>query len=140
MRRLCSFLLALGCLVVFIPASIAAADETAQDAALARGIARALSSHGFTGPGTGVAVADVATGEVIYRHNGWRRLLPASTEKLFTTVGALSTLRPTFRFDTRVVGTGSQAGATWPRRTSTSFRAMGPSATRASGRTARRPS
>jgi D-alanyl-D-alanine carboxypeptidase/D-alanyl-D-alanine-endopeptidase (penicillin-binding protein 4) len=113
MRRLRLLLLALGCLVVLVPASSAVAGETAQDAALARGISRALSAHGFTGPGTGVAVADVATGEVIYRHNGWRRLLPASTEKLFTTVGALSTLRPTFRFDTRVVGAGTQAGTTW---------------------------
>jgi D-alanyl-D-alanine carboxypeptidase/D-alanyl-D-alanine-endopeptidase (penicillin-binding protein 4) len=113
MRRLRSFVLTLGCLVVLAPASSAVANETAPDAALSRGIARALSAHGFTGPGTGVAVADVATGEVIYRHNGWRRLLPASTEKLFTTVGALSTLRPTFRFDTRVVGAGTQAGTTW---------------------------
>ena len=113
MRRLRSLLLALVCLVVVVPASSARADETAQDAALARGISRALSSHGFTGPGTGVAVADIATGQVIYRHNGWRRLLPASTEKLFTTVGALSTLRPTFRFDTRVVGAGTQVGSTW---------------------------
>jgi serine-type D-Ala-D-Ala carboxypeptidase/endopeptidase (penicillin-binding protein 4) len=113
MRRMRSFLLALGCLVALAPASNAAAHETAQDAALARGIARALSAHGFTGPGTGVAVADVATGEVIYRHNGWRRLVPASTEKLYTTVAALSTLRPNFRFDTKVVGAGTQAGATW---------------------------
>ena len=84
-----------------------------QDAALARGIAKALSSHGLAGPGTGVAVADLATGEIIYRRNGWRPLLPASTEKLFTTVAALSTLRPTFRFATTVVGAGTQEGSTW---------------------------
>src|SRR4029077_5365919 len=113
MRRLRSFLLAFACLVVLVPVSSAGADGTTQDAALARGISRALSSHGFTGTGTGVAVADLATGEIIYRHNGWRRLLPASTEKRCTTWGALGTLRPTFRFDTRVVGAGTQQGTTW---------------------------
>jgi D-alanyl-D-alanine carboxypeptidase/D-alanyl-D-alanine-endopeptidase (penicillin-binding protein 4) len=108
-----SILLALGCLAVLMPVSSAAARTTTHDAALARGIARALAAHGFAGPGTGVAVADVASGEVIYRRNGWRKLLPASTEKLYTTVGALSALRPTFRFTTTVVGAGTRAGATW---------------------------
>ena len=74
---------------------------------------KALAAHGFSGQGTGVAVADLATGEVIYQRNGARPLLPASTEKLFTTVGALSTLRPDFRFATTVVGVGARAGATW---------------------------
>jgi D-alanyl-D-alanine carboxypeptidase/D-alanyl-D-alanine-endopeptidase (penicillin-binding protein 4) len=84
-----------------------------QDAGLARGISKALGSHGLSGTGTGVAIADLATGEIIYRRNGWRPLLPASTEKLYTTVGALSTLRPDFRFTTTVAGAGAQAGATW---------------------------
>jgi D-alanyl-D-alanine carboxypeptidase/D-alanyl-D-alanine-endopeptidase (penicillin-binding protein 4) len=114
MRRLCFFfVLALGLLAVTVPASIATTRQTAQDAALARGIARALITHGFGGLGTGVAVADVATGEVIYQRNGTRPLLPASTEKLFTTVGALTTLRPDFRFATTVVGVGTRVGAAW---------------------------
>ena len=113
MRRLRTLVLALGLLAVGVPVSSAAAHQTAQDAALARGIAKALAAHGFSGQGTGVAVADLATGEVIYQRNGARPLLPASTEKLFTTVGALSTLRPDFRFATTVVGVGTRAGATW---------------------------
>jgi serine-type D-Ala-D-Ala carboxypeptidase/endopeptidase (penicillin-binding protein 4) len=113
MRRLRSILLALGLLAVVVPASGAAAQQRAQDAALARGIARALAAHGFAGRGTGVAVADVATGEVVYQRNGTRPLLPASTEKLFTTVGALSALRPDFRFATNVVGVGTRVGPTW---------------------------
>jgi D-alanyl-D-alanine carboxypeptidase/D-alanyl-D-alanine-endopeptidase (penicillin-binding protein 4) len=113
MRRLCSTLLVLGLLAIGVQASSASAQRTAQDAALARGIARALASHGFSGQGTGVAVADIATGEVIYQRNAARPLLPASTEKLFTTVGALSTLRPDFRFATTVVGVGTRAGPTW---------------------------
>jgi D-alanyl-D-alanine carboxypeptidase/D-alanyl-D-alanine-endopeptidase (penicillin-binding protein 4) len=112
-RRLRTLLLALGCLAAFVPVSTAAAQEGVQDAALARGIAKALASHGLGGRGTGVAVADVADGEIIYRRNGWRPLVPASTEKLFTTVGALSTLRPDFRFATTIVGAGSRHGAVW---------------------------
>ena len=112
MRRLRTLVLALGLLAIGAPVSSAAAHQTAQDAALARGIAKALAAHGFTGLGTGIAVADLATGDVIYQRNGARPLLPASTEKLFTTVGALSTLRPDFRFATTVVGVGARAGAT----------------------------
>ena len=113
MQRLRLLLLALGCLASLVSASTAGAQEGIQDAALARGISKALASHGLGGRGTGVAVADVASGEVIYRRNGWRPLVPASTEKLYTTVGALGALRPGFRFATTVVGAGARAGATW---------------------------
>jgi D-alanyl-D-alanine carboxypeptidase/D-alanyl-D-alanine-endopeptidase (penicillin-binding protein 4) len=108
------FQLALACLVVVAaPVSTSAARDGVQDAALARGISKALASHGLGGKGTGVAVADLATGEIIYRRNGWRQLVPASTEKLYTTVGALSALRPDFRFATTVVGAGTRVGPTW---------------------------
>jgi serine-type D-Ala-D-Ala carboxypeptidase/endopeptidase (penicillin-binding protein 4) len=113
MRRLRPTLLALVLLAILVPASSAGPHRTAQDTALARGIARALSSHGFGGLGTGVAVADLASGDVIYERNAGRPLLPASTEKLFTTVGALTTLHPDFRFATTVVGVGTRAGSTW---------------------------
>jgi D-alanyl-D-alanine carboxypeptidase/D-alanyl-D-alanine-endopeptidase (penicillin-binding protein 4) len=108
-----NLLLALCCLAAIVPVSTAAARDGVHDAALARGISKALSSHGFGGPGTGVAVADIASGEIIYRRNGGRALVPASTEKLYTTVGALTALRPDFRFATTVVGAGTRAGATW---------------------------
>ncbi len=113
MRILRSLTLALACLVFLLPAATASASDAVQDSVLARGISKALAAHGLSGPGTGVAVADVATGEVIYRRNGWRRMIPASTEKLYTTVGALSTLRPDFRFATKVVGVGARVGTTW---------------------------
>lgn len=106
-------LLALGLSALAGQVPTANAQNGAQDAALARGISRALTAHGLGGAGTGVAVADLATGQIIYRRNGWRPMLPASTEKLFTTVAALSTLHPTFRFATTVMGAGAQAGATW---------------------------
>jgi D-alanyl-D-alanine carboxypeptidase/D-alanyl-D-alanine-endopeptidase (penicillin-binding protein 4) len=113
MRRLCSILLALVLTAIAVPVSTASGQRPAQDAALARGIARALLKHGFGGQGTGVAVADIATGEIVYQRNGARPLVPASTEKLFTTVGALTALRPSFRFTTTVVGVGSRVGPTW---------------------------
>jgi serine-type D-Ala-D-Ala carboxypeptidase/endopeptidase (penicillin-binding protein 4) len=113
MRRSRPFLLVLCLLAALVPASTVAAQDGTQDAVLARGISRALASHGLSGMGTGVAVADLATGEIIYRRNGWRPLLPASTEKLYTSVAALSTLRPDFRFATTVAGAGTRAGATW---------------------------
>jgi len=106
-------LLALGPTALAGPVASAGAQNGAQDAAFARGISKALATHGLGGKGTGVAVADLATGQIIYRRNGWRAMLPASTEKLFTTVAAFTTLHPTFRFATTVVGAGAQAGATW---------------------------
>ena len=95
-------LLALGPTALAGPVASAGAQNGAQDAAFARGISKALATHGLGGKGTGVAVADLATGQIIYRRNGWRAMLPASTEKLFTTVAAFTTLHPTFRFATTV--------------------------------------
>jgi D-alanyl-D-alanine carboxypeptidase/D-alanyl-D-alanine-endopeptidase (penicillin-binding protein 4) len=113
MRSLRPLLLALCLLIVLASASAAAAQDGTQDAVLARGVSKALAKHGFSGRGAGVAVADLATGQIIYRRNGWQPMVPASTEKLYTTVGALSALRPDFRFATTVAGAGTRAGATW---------------------------
>jgi D-alanyl-D-alanine carboxypeptidase/D-alanyl-D-alanine-endopeptidase (penicillin-binding protein 4) len=113
MQRLRLLLCALGCLASLVTVSSAAAQNGIQDAALARGVSKALAAHGLAGQGTGVAIADLQTGQIIYRRNGWRKLLPASTEKLYTTVAAYSTLRPDFRFTTNVVAVGTRAGATW---------------------------
>ncbi|HET6174285.1 MAG TPA: D-alanyl-D-alanine carboxypeptidase/D-alanyl-D-alanine-endopeptidase [Gaiellales bacterium] len=114
MRRLrSSLILALGLLAIAFPVANAAGGQTTTDVALARGIAKALAAHGFSGQGTGVAVADLATGDVIYQRNGAIPMVPASTEKLFTSVAALSTLHPDFRFATTVVGVGTRVGPTW---------------------------
>lgn len=113
MQRMRLLLCALGCLALLGPVASAAAQDGVQDAALARGISKALAAHGLSGHGTGVAIADLQTGQIIYRRNGWRKLVPASTEKLYTTVAAYSTLRPDFRFATNVVGVGTRAGTSW---------------------------
>ena len=72
-----------------------------------------LQGEGLAGQGTGVAVVDVQTGDVIVHRNAWRRLIPASNEKLFTTMAAFSRLGPGFHFTTRVFGSGLRVGHTW---------------------------
>jgi hypothetical protein len=49
---------------------------------------------------------DLTTGTAIFGRNTALSLAPASNEKLFTTVAALSTLRPGFRYETTLSGLG----------------------------------
>ena len=115
MRRLRSILLALGLLAVARPGlSALRRIGRRRTPALARGIAQALAVARLS---AGTAPASPSPTSRPARSStsatAARPLLPASTEKLFTTVGALSTLRPDFRFATTVVGVGTRAGATW---------------------------
>ncbi|MDE3247627.1 MAG: D-alanyl-D-alanine carboxypeptidase/D-alanyl-D-alanine-endopeptidase [Bacteroidota bacterium] len=48
----------------------------------------------------GLLVADAATGKPVYAHNAEYGLAPASTQKLFTSIAALETLGPSFRYET----------------------------------------
>ena len=73
-------------------------------------IASTLRAHGLAGPATAVAVSDTETGAVLYRRNALRPLLPASNEKLYVTIAALTELGPDFRYETRVVGAGTRSG------------------------------
>ena len=73
-------------------------------------IASTLRAHGLAGPATAVAVSDTETGTVLYRRNALRPLLPASNEKLYVTIAALTELGPDFRYETRVVAAGTRAG------------------------------
>ena len=85
----------------------AAASETSTQ------IARILAGEGLAGQGTGVAVVDVDAGTLVVKRNAWRRLIPASNEKLFTTATVFSRLGPAFKFTTRVTGSGLRVGHTW---------------------------
>jgi D-alanyl-D-alanine carboxypeptidase/D-alanyl-D-alanine-endopeptidase (penicillin-binding protein 4) len=96
-------------LAAVVPAPLAAAREPATGAR----ILPILRTTGLAGTGTAVAVVDVETGKLVFRRNAWRRLIPASNEKLFTSAGALVKLGPGFRFTTTVVGTGQLVGRTW---------------------------
>jgi D-alanyl-D-alanine carboxypeptidase/D-alanyl-D-alanine-endopeptidase (penicillin-binding protein 4) len=65
-------------------------------------------------PGRSAAVAlDLATGTVLFTQNPGRSLAPASNEKLPLTYAALTTLGPTYRIETDVLGEGEQDGTTF---------------------------
>ena len=89
------------------------APPAGADPLLDQRVGAVLRSTGMTGPSTGIAVVDVETGQLIYRRNAWRKLMPASNEKLYTTVAALRALGPGFRYITRVAGAGTRDGKTW---------------------------
>jgi D-alanyl-D-alanine carboxypeptidase/D-alanyl-D-alanine-endopeptidase (penicillin-binding protein 4) len=100
--------------VLLLLVSLATAASTAgATSTMNSRIVRVLRGQGLAGAGTGVAVVDISSGELLFRRNAWRPLVPASNEKLFTTVTALTTLHPGFRFTTRIVGVGLRAGHTW---------------------------
>ena len=94
-----------------VPAATAATPGSSN--VLQRKLARALRvQHVSPARSAGVAV-DLASGRVVYSQNGSRSLAPASNEKLPVTFAALSLLGPSYRFDTQVLGEGSQEGAVW---------------------------
>jgi serine-type D-Ala-D-Ala carboxypeptidase/endopeptidase (penicillin-binding protein 4) len=105
-RRL-SRALVLG-LVLLVPAGSSLAAQT-----LPIGIPSILRASGLAVGGTAVTIVDLSSGKVAYRYHAWRKLAPASNEKLFTTVAALETLRPGFRYETTLSGAGTRTGATY---------------------------
>jgi D-alanyl-D-alanine carboxypeptidase/D-alanyl-D-alanine-endopeptidase (penicillin-binding protein 4) len=98
-------------ILALLPATSAAAGTSAQPIAV--GIPKILASHGLQGGGTGVTIVDLANGAVTYRYHAWKRFTPASNEKLVTTVAALATLRPGFRYETTLSGRGTRQGSTY---------------------------
>jgi serine-type D-Ala-D-Ala carboxypeptidase/endopeptidase (penicillin-binding protein 4) len=90
------------------PEPVAAAprdDAAAAPAAVRRAVAGLLRDRRL-GPSVAVAVSDLSTGQVVYRH-GEDRVVPASTMKLLTTTAALATMGGDHRFRTSVVSAGS---------------------------------
>ncbi len=76
------------------------------------GLAAALSpllSSPALGPSVGAVVTDPVSGHVLFSSGGTSPLIPASTNKLATSVAALTRLGPRARFTTRVVR-GASAG------------------------------
>lgn len=60
----------------------------------------------------GIAVLDVATGEVLYSRNADKPLLPASNQKVLTSATALDALGSSYRYQTTLYFDGDVAGAT----------------------------
>lgn len=53
----------------------------------------------------GIYVYDMTTGQVLYERNSDRTFTPASNQKIFTAVAALSQLGPDYQFSTRLLAT-----------------------------------
>ncbi|ADE86357.1 D-alanyl-D-alanine carboxypeptidase/D-alanyl-D-alanine endopeptidase [Rhodobacter capsulatus] len=62
------------------------------------------------GGDVGYVVADARSGLVLEARDGGKPMAPASTAKAITTLYALETLGPQFRFQTRVLATGPVSG------------------------------
>ncbi len=69
-----------------------------------------LADARLEGAHVGVVVRDPVTDEILYRRQARARATPASNAKLFTSVAALETLGPDYRFRTEVLATGRRNG------------------------------
>lgn len=76
-------------------------------------LANALAVPGSSPGTTGAVAVDLLTGQTLFARNPDAPLAPASNEKLLVTYAALTELGAGYRFDTQVVGTGTQDGAVW---------------------------
>jgi D-alanyl-D-alanine carboxypeptidase/D-alanyl-D-alanine-endopeptidase (penicillin-binding protein 4) len=84
-------------------------DEIARLAPRARPSLSDIIAEAGLGGIVGVAVADVATGEIIEEHDAATGLPPASVAKALTALYALETAGPDHRFSTRLIATGPVA-------------------------------
>jgi D-alanyl-D-alanine carboxypeptidase/D-alanyl-D-alanine-endopeptidase (penicillin-binding protein 4) len=104
-RRLVGFLI----LIALGTPVVAGAQQTPLQTRLAKAL---RVPH--VAPARSAAVAvDLATGSVLFTQNPGRSLAPASNEKLPLTYAALTTLGPTYRIETDVLGEGEQDGTTF---------------------------
>ncbi|HJN18874.1 MAG TPA: D-alanyl-D-alanine carboxypeptidase/D-alanyl-D-alanine-endopeptidase, partial [Armatimonadota bacterium] len=62
---------------------------------------------------TGILIVWTETGEVLYERTPDRALMPASNQKLLTTLGALEFLGPNFTYTTRVLSNGEVSEQGW---------------------------
>lgn len=58
------------------------------------------------GPGSGVLIRDLTTGQVLFEHRAATRRIPASVEKLYTTAAALRRMGASTRLNTDLLATG----------------------------------
>lgn len=102
--------------VVVLLATLAAAISTTSEAAsseLTEALRQALAAQDIDTRRTAALAVDLGTGEVVFRKNASRALLPASAEKLAVSFAALRVLGPDFRFHTEVLATGARRSRTW---------------------------
>lgn len=66
-----------------------------------------ISSYEISEEDVGIYIKSLSTGRVIYEKNSNRLFIPASNQKIITTVSALLILGPDFRFETKFLTDGS---------------------------------
>ena len=108
-RRRLAVLLAV--FVVVVP--VASGGTLAASPLLQQKLAKALRVPHVSQARSAAVALDLTTGAVLYTQNASRPLAPASNEKLPVTFAALTTLGPSYRFETDVLGEGQQDGAVW---------------------------
>ncbi len=95
-------------LALLVVAPAAAADPT-----LRSRLDRALRVPNVDPARTAALAIDLRTGAVVYSRNPSLSLVPASNAKVPVAYAALAVLGPGYRFQTEVLGTGSQVGDVW---------------------------
>ena len=110
-RRLGALLLVLAATAAGPLAGTAAAP--AQPAPLMHKLARALAVPHVARSRSAALAVDLTSGATLFARNVGRPLIPASTEKLLVTYAALTTLGPSYRIRTDVLGRGQLHGSTW---------------------------
>ena len=77
-----------------------------------RGVIRdVLESPGIEQMHVGVLAVDAHTGRTLFAHNGRRKFVPASNQKILVTAAAMSMLGSDYRFRTEMWATGSAEGS-----------------------------
>lgn len=99
--------------VAAVALGAATSSTEASAPALTDALGQALRSQDIEPARTSALAVDLNTGEVVFRTNADRPLLPASAEKLAVSFAALRLLGPGFRFRTEVVGGGALNGKLW---------------------------
>jgi serine-type D-Ala-D-Ala carboxypeptidase/endopeptidase (penicillin-binding protein 4) len=94
---------------VLVPPLAAGAQQTP----LQTRLAKALRVPHVAPARSGAVAIDLGTGTVLFSQNPALALAPASNEKLPLTFALLTTLGPTYRIETDVLGEGEQDGTTF---------------------------
>lgn len=84
----------------------ASANSQSTEEALRAGVRRLEADGQMAFAIIGLHVADAMTGKTVFEHNGRVGLLPASSQKVLTSIAALDLLGPDFRYETRFAYTG----------------------------------
>ena len=92
--------------LAFLTISFTADFTIAESSSYGARIAPLLPAQGKDKDKLGVVVKSLSTGETLYEHNGERLFIPASNEKIITSVAALGILQSDYRFKTEFYSGG----------------------------------